>query len=78
MSIELLNRIDDATGNTLDLGMRYGLILASAFFAVLKRELKFSEYRNIAGFLSDRYVNKSRTLLLKGIFRKVYLSTIGR
>lgn len=78
MSIELLNRIDDATGNTLDLGMRYGLILASAVFAVLKRELKFSEYRNIAGFLSDRYVNKSRTLLLKGIFRKVYLSTIGR
>lgn len=76
MSIELLNRIDVATDNILNLSMRYGLILASSFFAVLKGEAKFSEYKNTTRFLSARYVNKKKSLLLKGILKKIYLIAV--
>lgn len=71
MSIELLNNLDKLTNVTLDLSMRYGMILGSAFWAVLKRELKLKDYRKLTPQIS---VSRQKPfLMLKGLLRKVQL-----
>ncbi len=71
MSIELLNKLDKLTNSTLDLSMRYGMILGSAFWTVMKGELKFKDYRKLTLQINDH--SQKPFLMVKGLLRKVQL-----
>lgn len=73
MSIQLCNCLDSLTNNKLDFSMRYGLVLASAWYAILKRKLSLQDYKEIIQMLQPQYRKKHSKLLWKGIYRKVTL-----
>lgn len=71
--IRLLNHLDSYTKNTLNLERRYGLILATGFFAGLKKEIDWTGYKGIVNSMDKKYRSKNGRLLLKGILRKIEL-----
>lgn len=74
MSIDLLNNLDVLTNNSLDLEVRYGLILASLYFALLKGKISKAEYLNVFNMCSDKY--RLKKTMIKGLIQKVLLATI--
>lgn len=73
MSVELLNNLDSVTGNQLDLRMRYSLIMASSFSAVVKKEMKLIDYKNLLTKLPKKYSSNHFHMLIEGILRKICL-----
>lgn len=72
-SIELLNNLDRLTGNSLDLGVRYGFILTSAFSGILSHKITLSQYAGLTKKMNAVYKNRHLRLLFKGVCRKMEL-----
>lgn len=71
--IRLYNELNKLSENCLDLRTRYGLILATAAFALIRKKLSIDEYKKIVDEIDPKYASISNALLIKGILKKIEL-----
>ena len=64
-NIILCNNLDELLNGMVDLSIRYGFILSSAFWAYLKKKITYKEYQNLIPLIAIKYRKHKKIILIK-------------